>query len=101
MSGKMKAYVRTGATTQEVQLQDVPIPDYGADEVLIEVKALGVGIHDRYFIPSNVQFPYVIGSEGAETIAKKEVKWTTLILEILSFIPLVYKNEVAPGLPMP
>lgn len=71
MSNKMKAFVRTSATTQEVELHDVNIPKIKADEVLIKVQAFGVGIHDRYFIPSEVKFPYVIGSEGAGTIIEK------------------------------
>lgn len=71
MNNKMKAFVRTSATTQEVELQDVDIPEIQADEVLIRVEAFGVGIHDRYFIPFEVSFPYVIGSEGAGTIIKK------------------------------
>lgn len=71
MNNKMKAFVRTSATTQEVELQEVDIPKVQADEVLIKVEAFGVGIHDRYFIPSEVSFPYVIGSEGAGTIIEK------------------------------
>ncbi|NLZ94235.1 MAG: NADP-dependent oxidoreductase [Bacteroidales bacterium] len=64
----MKAFVRTSAATQEVELQEVQIPTIKPDQVLIEVEAFGVGIHDRYFIPSDISFPYVIGSEGAGTI---------------------------------
>lgn len=71
MRNKMKAYVRTNAASQEVELQDVKIPEFKADEVLIKVAAFGVGIHDRYFIPSNISFPYVIGSEGAGRIEEK------------------------------
>lgn len=71
MNHKMNAFVRTSATTQEVALQKVDIPKIQADEVLIKVGAFGVGIHDRYFIPSEVSFPYVIGSEGAGTIMEK------------------------------
>ena len=67
----MKAFVRINSETQEVELQNVPIPKIKSDEVLIEVKAFGVGIHDRYFIPSDAQFPYVIGSEGAGIIKDK------------------------------
>lgn len=67
----MKAFVRTNVATQEVELQEVPIPEIQEDEVLIKVKAFGVGIHDRYFIPSEVQFPYIIGSEGAGVIKEK------------------------------
>ena len=54
----------------EVQLIEVPVPQIQADEVLMKVEAFGVGIHDRYFIPQNVDFPYVIGSEGAGVIEK-------------------------------
>lgn len=76
MKNKMKAFVRTNARTQEVVLQEVSIPEINGDEVLIKVKAFGVGIHDRYFIPSDANFPYVIGSEGAGVIEKigSEVK---------------------------
>ena len=72
----MKAFVRTNARTQEVVLQEVSIPEINGDEVLIKVKAFGVDIHDRYFIPSDANFPYVIGSEGAGVIEKigSEVK---------------------------
>ena len=71
MSTKMKAFVRTSATSQEVELQDVQIPEMQSDEVLIKVEAFGVGIHDSYFIPSEIRFPYVIGSEGAGVIKEK------------------------------
>lgn len=71
MPNKMKAFVRTAAATQDVELQEVNIPRIQTDEVLVKVEAFGVGIHDRYFIPSDVSFPYVIGSEGAGTIIEK------------------------------
>lgn len=61
----MKAYTRINTQSQEVQLQDVPIPTTQDDEVLIKVAAFGVGIHDRYFIPGDAKFPYVIGTEGS------------------------------------
>ena len=64
----MKAFVRIDAQNQEVQLMDVAMPKIHEDEVLVKVDAFGVGIHDRYFIPNSVDFPYVIGSEGAGTI---------------------------------
>lgn len=66
----MKAYVRTSSADQHVELQNTSIPEINKDEVLIKVKAFGVGIHDRYFIPSQVIFPYIIGSEGAGIIVK-------------------------------
>lgn len=44
---KMKAFVRLSSSTQEVQLMEMPIPAFGAKEVLIKVAAFGVRIHDR------------------------------------------------------
>ncbi len=66
----MKAFVRTDATTQDVKLQDVAFPAIKADEALVRVEAFGVGIHDRYFIPMDVEFPYTIGSEGSGVITE-------------------------------
>lgn len=66
----MQAYVRTNSDSQNVEFQSVAIPKIDKDEILIRVEAFGVGIHDRYFIPSNVDFPYVIGTEGSGTIVQ-------------------------------
>lgn len=66
----MKAFVRINAESQEVKLAEVPEPQINSNEVLLKVKAFGVGIHDRYFIPSDANFPYPIGSEGAGIITK-------------------------------
>lgn len=67
-NNQMKAFVRVSAGNGEVQLQDVSLPTLQPDDVLLKVEAFGVGIHDRYFIPQDAVFPYVIGSEGAGTI---------------------------------
>lgn len=67
---KMKAYVRIDATSQEIKLVNMPRPEVQADEVLVKVEAFGVGIHDRYFIPEDAKFPYIIGSEGAGIITE-------------------------------
>ncbi|MFD2762151.1 NADP-dependent oxidoreductase [Lentibacillus juripiscarius] len=66
----MKAFVRTDATSGNVEIADVPIPAVNDDEVLVQVEAFGVGIHDRYFIPRNVDFPFPIGIEGAGKIVQ-------------------------------
>ena len=63
-------FARTAADNQEVKLIEVPVPEIGDDEVLIKVGTFGIGIHDRYFIPEGVNFPYTIGSEGAGVISK-------------------------------
>lgn len=66
----MKAFVRINASNQDVEKGVVPIPNILNNEVLIKVEAFGVGIHDRYFIPHDAEFPYVIGSEGAGIITE-------------------------------
>lgn len=66
----MKAYARTGSATQEIKLIEVSIPAVEDGTVLIKVEAFGVGIHDRYFIPVDANFPYIVGSEGSGTVAK-------------------------------
>ncbi len=64
----MKAFVlpRAGATT--IELADVPIPEIDAGEMLVRVQAVGVGIHDSYFLPQNVNYPFPIGIEAAGII---------------------------------
>lgn len=66
----MKAYVRISAESEKIELAEVPIPTVDKDEVLIAVKAFGVGVHDRYFIPPKVTFPFPIGAEGSGVIEK-------------------------------
>lgn len=66
----MSAYVRTSADNQNVELQQVPIPDPDTGEVLVRVQAFGVGIHDSYFIPADADFPYVIGIEAAGIVER-------------------------------
>lgn len=67
---KMKAFVRIDAKSDRVELAEIAIPEIDEDEVLVKVQAFGVGIHDRYFIPTNVTFPYPIGNEAAGVIMK-------------------------------
>lgn len=68
---KMKAFVRIDAESDHVELKEVDIPEIDKDEVLVKVEAFGVGIHDRYFIPTNVTFPFPIGIEAAGVITQK------------------------------
>lgn len=67
---KMQAFVRTSARNQDLELTDMPVPKAGDGEVLVQVEAFGVGIHDRYYIPGDVDFPYVIGTEAAGVIVQ-------------------------------
>lgn len=65
---KMKAYVRKDATDKELHLIDAIIPEMHSNQVRVKVGAFGVGVHDRYYIPDNANFPYVVGLEGAGEI---------------------------------
>ncbi len=65
----MKAFVIASAQDQErVESGTVPVPRIGADELLVRIRAVGVGIHDSYFLPPNISYPYPIGIEGAGVI---------------------------------
>jgi NADPH:quinone reductase-like Zn-dependent oxidoreductase len=61
----MEAFVRTSSQDQNVELMQRPVPEIAKEEVLVNVCAFGVGIHDRYFIPNDAVFPYTIGTEAA------------------------------------
>jgi len=65
---RMKAIVKQSAKPNDFSLMEVPIPDINEDEMLVRVKAIGVGIHDGYFLPSDIKYPYPIGIEAAGII---------------------------------
>lgn len=94
----MKAFVRVEASSQTLKLAEAPLPKLQPHDVLIKVKAFGVGIHDRYYIPGEMffpgeaTFPYIIGSEGSGVIIElgdqvdsfevgNKVVFTTLLQE--------------------
>lgn len=60
--------MRINAQSMDIALQEIPVPEVGAQEVLVKMYAFGVGIHDRYFIPSKATFPYTVGLEGTGII---------------------------------
>lgn len=66
----MKAFIRDDAVGDAVSLTDVPVPEPGEGQVLVKVHAIGVGVHDRYFLPPDGPFPYVIGIEASGTIVE-------------------------------
>jgi NADPH:quinone reductase-like Zn-dependent oxidoreductase len=47
---------------------DVPVPEIDAGEVLVRIRTIGVGNHDRWFMPENARYPYPIGIEAAGII---------------------------------
>lgn len=66
----MRAFVVTRAGGGPVELADVPIPQIDDDELLVLVRAVGVGIHDSYFLPSDARYPFTIGIEAAGVVAE-------------------------------
>ena len=69
---------------ETLKMQTLPVPEAGADEILIRVEAAGVGAWDPFereggfvevlnLVP---KFPYVLGTDGAGTVASvgEEVK---------------------------
>ncbi len=64
----MKAFVIPQAGSDVLELADVPIPTIARDELLVRVRAVGVGIHDSYFVPEDARFPYPIGIEAAGVV---------------------------------
>jgi len=63
--------------TEALKIQDLPVPQIEAHEVLIRVEAAGVGAWDPYeregrfveIMGTKPKFPYVLGTDGAGTIA--------------------------------
>jgi len=53
-----------------LELMNIPVPEINDSEVLVQVKTIGVGIQDRWFIPKIAQYPYAIGIEAAGIIKK-------------------------------
>ncbi|MDO5741096.1 MAG: NADP-dependent oxidoreductase [Ornithinimicrobium sp.] len=64
----MTAFVvqRPGADT--VASERIAVPLAGPQELLVRIKAVGVGIHDSYFLPNDISFPFPIGIEAAGVV---------------------------------
>lgn len=63
---------------EEIHIQELPVPSIGADEILIRVRSAGIGAWDpmeregkfaQMYGGAPPQFPYVLGSDGAGTVA--------------------------------
>ena len=61
----MRAFVLPQAGASGIELAEVPQPLIDADELLVQIKAVGVGIHDSYFLPRHPRYPFPIGIEAA------------------------------------
>ena len=62
---------------ETINLQTLPVPDIGPDEVLIRIESAGVGVWDAFereggfakMFGVEPKFPYVLGSDGAGTVS--------------------------------
>ncbi|PRZ42802.1 NADPH:quinone reductase-like Zn-dependent oxidoreductase [Antricoccus suffuscus] len=66
----MRAFVLPHAGAHSVELADVPTPQIDDDELLVGVRAVGVGIHDSYFLPGDAKYPFTIGIEAAGVVVE-------------------------------
>lgn len=61
----MMAFVKPDPAASTIELAEVPAPRMDDGELLVRLVAVGVGIHDSYFLPSEATYPFTIGIEGA------------------------------------
>ena len=67
MQATMKAICFPGPG-RNPEMMEIPVPRIDANDVLIKMHAVGVGLHDRYPNPAQPPFPYPLGFEGAGTV---------------------------------
>ncbi|HET6672321.1 MAG TPA: NADP-dependent oxidoreductase [Agromyces sp.] len=61
----MRAFVKPDPAASFIRSAEVHVPRMGAGELLVRLEAVGVGIHDSYFLPPDASYPFPIGIEGA------------------------------------
>src|SRR5262245_32699720 len=62
---------------ENIQMKTLPMPELAPDEVLLRVESAGVGVWDPFeregefakMFDIDPRFPYVLGSDGAGTVA--------------------------------
>lgn len=68
---EMNAVVVTDrGATDTLSMARVVVPNIDDDEVLVRIRAIGVGVHDRWFIPADARYPYPIGIEGVGIVER-------------------------------
>ena len=60
----MTAFVLPEPRSQSITHTHVAVPRPAPNELLVRVKAIGVGVHDSYFLPREMSFPYPSGSRA-------------------------------------
>lgn len=61
----MRAFVKRSDAPDDIALEEVEAPVMNDDELFVRIQAVGVGIHDSYFLPKDLDYPYTIGIEAA------------------------------------
>jgi NADPH:quinone reductase-like Zn-dependent oxidoreductase len=61
----MRAFVKANSSEDIVVPAELPVPVPGAGQVLVRMRAVGVGIHDSYYLPPEAGATYPVGIEGA------------------------------------
>lgn len=82
MTQKKQNTMRTAAIdrfggTEAIALHTLPVPEVGPNEILIRVESAGVGVWDPMeregqmteMMEGEPSFPYVLGGDGAGTVA--------------------------------
>ncbi|WP_326635024.1 RICIN domain-containing protein [Streptosporangium sp. NBC_01755] len=64
----MRAFAKLESGVDSIELAEVAVPQIDDDELLVRVKAVGVGIHDSYFLPGDAKYPFPIGIEAAGVV---------------------------------
>lgn len=68
--GTVKAFVVSDPEAGSIRSVEADKPLTGPDELLVRLCAVGVGIHDSYFLPPNAGPLFPIGIEGAGIVAE-------------------------------
>lgn len=61
----MDALVIPSEHQPSLTMAQIAVPSIAANELLVQIKAIGVGVHDAYFLPPEMNYPYAIGIEAA------------------------------------
>ncbi|NYF96920.1 NADP-dependent oxidoreductase [Janibacter cremeus] len=64
----MKAFVKSDPAGSSITATEVPAPEVDTDDLLVRMHAVGVGIHDSYFLPADAGPSFPIGMEGAGVV---------------------------------
>lgn len=89
-STSMRAFVKVGDDNDDIEFGTAAVPRVGEREMLVRIQAVGVGIHDSYFLPRQMAYPYPIGIEAAGVIVDVGEQVTDLVAgDHVSFVSMM------------